>query len=192
MKWIFLAVGLITGWLARGKHEANKVLNSEPAYCPASTDAEPPEFQQLATDWETVMDEQFAQREHPEDDVPDEIEVPSLPFENEEDEPEEEPDALPPISIGNGIEMISEEDYIGEYMAYGKDSLIYFHEVRQLTFGDEDPIDDQKAMAGNVHDYFFDEAGRQLAEVVYIRNHRYGLDAMICLKPGAPYWYESE
>lgn len=195
MKWIFsfacFLIGGAGGWFLRGKHEARKVLQSEPSWNGQTACAEPVQWTQMTTD--NVPEELLAETESPCDDLPDEIVIPDLPFMHEETEEDEEDDDdyHGPAPDAPRIEEITEDQYLSKYYAYGKDTLLYFPLVDELTFSDEDRIDDKTGTAGNVYQ-MFNELDAQHQGVVYVRNNRLSCDFMIELRGGAPYWYEGE
>lgn len=190
---LFLSGGLC-GWLLKAmldtKSEDNRKIYIQP-----EQSAQPMQDLSL-TDWDNVAEEQFAMAEAPPEDIPEDIEVPQLPFEESEEEEEDRvidddhPNGFHPYYDAEKIEVITEDQYLDEYNAYGKDTLLYFSEIDELTWSDEDRIDDKSMVTGDVQDLFFGNGST--AEVVYVRNNRLAIDFMIERRDGTPYWYESE
>lgn len=203
-KWIcrlvLLLAGGAAGWFGRGWYDSRHVLQpdaKQEAPKPASPEPEQISF----LEWDEKIDQMYAEAEHPSDDLPEEIEVPQLPFEagevTEEEEVEEEEDGkFLPFYDAPRIEIITEQQYIDAYNGYSKDTLLYYSDIDELTFGDEDRVDDKDAFvagpSGKVYYMFFDDTGKKRTDVVYIRNNRIGIDFMIVQKDGVPYWYDGK
>ena len=200
-KWLITllcsaASGLI-GWFGGVHHGMKKACNAlSDEFKPSVKAPSEPEKENFIHmdygDIDRVIEEHFAQSECPPEDLPDDISVPDLPFEQEGEEEEEDTDGFQPFYDAPHFETISEDEYLSEYHAYGKETLLYFHEIDELTFADEDRVDDKMGTVGSLYDIFFDERGMRLTDVAYVRNNRMGIDFMVELKDGSPYWYESE
>ena len=200
IKLVLFLSGSLCGWFLRSAYNAyfdkgHPEINYADAH-PYGHPEQPMQDMSL-TDWDNVVDEQFAERESPPEDVPDEIEVPPLPFEepakdDEEDEDEEEeedhPNGFHPVLDAPDIEIITEDQYLDEYFAYGKETLLYFCDIDELTYSDEDRVDDKARIVGQRIDLLFDEHGKDGA--LYVRNNRLSIDFMIEEKHGHPYWYD--
>lgn len=183
----FLAGG-IGGWLLKTFVD-KKTEEAKPA------DPVPPCDVQCKTvgEMDEVIEEQLAMTETPPEDLPDEIEVPALPFEElpddeEEEEEEDHPNGFHPAMDAPRIEIISEDQYLDGYFAYGKETLYYYSEIDELTFSDEDRVEDKAAAVDKRIDLLFDKYGRD--GVLYVRNNRMSIDFMIVEKKGTPYWYD--
>ena len=192
IRLLFFLAGMGGGWLLKGLVDKK----TDQAAVPPVVQAPQQMSNMSLTDWDAVSEEQFAMAESPPEDIPDEIEVPALPFEEQEaeeaDEEDEEdhPNGFHPVMDAPRIEIITEDQYLDAYFAYGKDSLLYFREIDELTFSDEDRVDDKNGLVGKDLDQLFGLYGQE--GVLYVRNNRLSIDFMIEARDGKPYWYESE
>lgn len=177
-------IGGIFGWAARGWHDDKQPVQQN-VHLP--TDQEVKEF---ADTFQNIL----AEEESPPEDLPDEIEIPTLPFQADEaveaEDREDDEDPFWPARDAPPVETITEDQYNENYLGYSKDKLLYYSKIDELTFGDEDRVDDKQSLVGDFIQVFFDELGPVLTDTIYVRNNRIGIDFEIERKDGIPYWYD--